>query len=53
MLILVPQGQFQKHLHTLANIAKQLHNKEFRQALLEAEDAAGMMEAIRSNSLPK
>jgi len=22
MLFLVPQGQFQKHLHTLANIAK-------------------------------
>ena len=25
MLFLVPQGQFQKHLHTLANIAKLLH----------------------------
>ena len=24
MLFLVPQGQFQKHLHTLANIAKML-----------------------------
>src|SRR6185295_15812104 len=30
MLFLVPQGQFQKHLHTLANIAKLLHNKDFR-----------------------
>jgi mannitol/fructose-specific phosphotransferase system IIA component (Ntr-type) len=25
MLFLVPQGQFQEHLHTLANIAKLLH----------------------------
>jgi fructose-specific phosphotransferase system IIA component len=39
MLFLVPQGQFQKHLHTLANIAKLLHKKEFRQALEEAPDA--------------
>ena len=31
MLFLVPQGQFQKHLHTLASIAKLLHIKEFRQ----------------------
>ena len=30
MLFLVPQGQFQKHLHTLAKIAKLLHKKEFR-----------------------
>src|SRR5512140_3213064 len=39
MLFLVPQGQFQKHLHTLANIAKLLHKSEFRQALEEAKDA--------------
>ena len=36
MLFLVPQGQFQKHLHTLANIAKRLHKAEFRQALEKA-----------------
>ncbi|MGH7971890.1 MAG: PTS sugar transporter subunit IIA, partial [Limisphaerales bacterium] len=30
MLFLVPQGQFQKHLHTLANIAKLLHRADFR-----------------------
>jgi len=40
MLFLVPQGQFQKHLHTLANIAKLLHRAEFRQALEQAPDAA-------------
>src|SRR5207237_7311648 len=33
MLFLVPQGQFQKHLHTLANIAKLLHKADFRQAI--------------------
>jgi len=27
MLFLVPQGQFQKHLHTLANLAKLLHKR--------------------------
>ncbi|MBI4326141.1 MAG: PTS sugar transporter subunit IIA [Chloroflexi bacterium] len=47
MLFLVPQGQFQKHLHTLANIAKLLHNKEFRQALEEAPDTEAMMNIIK------
>ncbi|MSU62168.1 MAG: PTS sugar transporter subunit IIA [Pedosphaera sp.] len=46
MLFLVPQGQFQKHLHTLANIAKLLHKKEFRQALEQAQDAAAMHRII-------
>jgi mannitol/fructose-specific phosphotransferase system IIA component (Ntr-type) len=32
-LFLVPKGQFQKHLHTLANIAKVLPTKEFRDYL--------------------
>ncbi len=50
MLFLVPQGQFQKHLHTLANIAKLLHKKEFRQALEEAADAEGMYRIIRDNA---
>lgn len=53
MLFLVPQGQFQKHLHTLANIARLLHKKEFRQALEEAPDAQAMMSIIGSHSLPK
>jgi len=47
MLFLVPQGQFQKHLHTLANIAKLLHKKEFRQSLEEAPDAAAMFKIIK------
>jgi len=33
MLFLIPQGQFQKHLHSLANIAKLLHNRDFRDGL--------------------
>ena len=33
MLFLVPQGQFQKHLHTLANLAKLLHKGDFGDVL--------------------
>jgi mannitol/fructose-specific phosphotransferase system IIA component (Ntr-type) len=47
MLFLVPQGQFQKHLHTLANIAKLLHKAEFRQALEKAPDGESMLNVIR------
>ena len=47
MLFLVPQGQFQKHLHTLANIAKLLHKADFRLALEQAPDPEAMLKAIR------
>jgi mannitol/fructose-specific phosphotransferase system IIA component (Ntr-type) len=47
MLFLVPQGQFQKHLHTLANIAKLLHRADFRQALENAPDAQTMLRVIK------
>lgn len=50
MLFLVPQGQFQKHLHTLANIAKLLHKKEFRQALEQANGADEMFRIIQETS---
>jgi len=33
MLFLVPQGEFQKHLHLLSNIAKLLHKQDFRDGL--------------------
>jgi fructose-specific phosphotransferase system IIA component len=49
MLFLVPQGQFQKHLHTLANIAKLLHKEEFRKALQDAPDAAAMLKIIKEH----
>jgi len=32
-LFLVPAGQFQKHIHVLANIAKLLHRQDFRDGL--------------------
>lgn len=48
MLFLVPQGHFQKHLHTLANIAKLLHKAEFRQALETAPDAEAMLKIINT-----
>ena len=47
VLFLVPQGQFQKHLHTLANIAKRMHNPAFRKSMEEASDADAMLEIIR------
>lgn len=50
MLFLVPQGQFQKHLHTLAKIAKLLHKKEFRQALENAPDQQAMYQIIKAES---
>src|ERR1043165_3297206 len=50
MLFLVPQGQFQKHLHTLAKIAKLLLKKDFRQALEDAANAEAMYEIIRAES---
>jgi mannitol/fructose-specific phosphotransferase system IIA component (Ntr-type) len=46
VLFLVPQGQFQKHLNTLANIAKLLHNREFRESLENAPDAAAIRQII-------
>lgn len=53
MLFLVPQGQFQRHLHTLANIAKLLHKKEFRQSLEDAKDAEVMYQIIKDTSAAK
>src|ERR1700679_3108761 len=53
VLFLVPQGQFQKHLHTLASIARLLHDKEFRQELEQAPDAAAMFEIIKKYCAPK
>lgn len=50
VLFLVPQGQFQKHLHTLAKIAKLLHKKEFRQELEDAPNAQAMYDVIKRES---
>jgi mannitol/fructose-specific phosphotransferase system IIA component (Ntr-type) len=50
VLFMVPQGQFQKHLHTLADIAKLLHKKEFRHALEEAPNAQTIYKIIKEQS---
>jgi mannitol/fructose-specific phosphotransferase system IIA component (Ntr-type) len=50
MLFLVPQGQFQKHLHTLAEIAKLLHRSEFRKALEDASAGESMYRIIKAQS---
>lgn len=34
-LFLMPAGQFPKHVHVLANVAKQLHRQDFRDGLLD------------------
>ncbi len=49
-LFLVPQGQFQKHLHTLAGIAKVLRREEFLVALNAAADSDAMMRVIQEFS---
>lgn len=53
VLFLVPLGQFQKHLHTLADIAKLLHQRELRQALEQAPDAAAIYGILRQCTQPR
>ena len=48
VLFLVPTGQFQKHLHTLASIAKVLHRPEFRAGLRQVGDEAVLKDTIRA-----
>src|SRR5215475_899680 len=43
MLFLVPQGQFQKHLHTPANTPKRRQKAKFRPALNQAPDAEAIL----------
>lgn len=52
ILLLIPQGQFQKHLHTVANIAKLLHKVEFRLSLEQAPDADAILQIIRNQPTP-
>lgn len=48
ILVLIPQGQFQKHLHTVANIAKLMREADFRLALEQAPDADAILQTIRN-----
>lgn len=50
VLLLVPKGQYQQHLHTVANVARLLHRQELRDALLAAPDGAAMLEIVHQNS---
>jgi len=50
MLFLIPQGQFQKQLPTVAEIAKLMHTSEVREALQKAPDAGAMLQIIRTES---
>jgi len=50
VLFLVPQGQFQKHLHTLADIATLFRDKDFRAKIEGASDAKTIFETIRDNA---
>ncbi len=49
-LFLVPQGQFQRHLHTLAGIAKILRRDDFRKAIARCAGAGEMMKVIQEFS---
>ena len=46
ILLLIPQGQFQKHLHTVSSIARLLHKADFRRALEQAPDADAILQII-------
>lgn len=48
ILLLVHQGQFQKHLHTVANIAKLFQKADIRLALEQAPDADAILQIIRN-----
>lgn len=50
ILLVIPQGQFQKHLHTVASVAALFRGAEFRQRLEQAADAAAMLQIIREAS---
>lgn len=47
LLYLIPRGQFQKHLHTLANIAKLLHRADFRETLKNTTDLKMLRKLLR------
>lgn len=49
-LFLVPAGQFQRHLHTLAGIAKVLRRDDFLKSMEASADAVSMMQIIREYS---
>jgi arginyl-tRNA synthetase len=53
LLFLIPKGQFQKHLNTLANMAKLLHNEELRSALVNSPNTPAALELLKQYGFPK
>lgn len=51
LLFLVPQGKFRQHLHTLADIAKALNQREFREAVETSQDGDEIWAAIQQFSV--
>ncbi|MFC1764000.1 PTS sugar transporter subunit IIA [Planctomycetota bacterium] len=51
ILLLIPQGSFQRHVKTLAAIAKMGSNPQLRQKIFAAESPAEVMEALREADL--
>ena len=47
-LLLVPQQEFQQHLHTVGGIAKLFSDAKFRESLETAADAAAILRIIRN-----
>jgi mannitol/fructose-specific phosphotransferase system IIA component (Ntr-type) len=50
-LLLVPQKQFQQHLHTVGGIAKLFSNAQFRLSIESAPDAAAILKIIRNPNI--
>ncbi len=51
ILLLIPQGSFQRHVRTLAAIARMGSNPEMRQKVFDAQTPAEVMEALRQADL--
>jgi mannitol/fructose-specific phosphotransferase system IIA component (Ntr-type) len=51
VLLVIPEGQLQEHLHTVANTTRLLRRPEVRQALEQATDAANMLQIIRDQEV--
>jgi mannitol/fructose-specific phosphotransferase system IIA component (Ntr-type) len=51
ILLLIPQGTFQRHVRTLAAIARMGSNPDMRQRVFDAKTPAEVMEALRQSDL--
>ncbi len=51
LLLLVPQGQIQKHLQTLGNISRLFHSNELRQSINKARSAETIFDILGDRSI--